>query len=157
VVTGHVGYSFDGGQTIYGFGPSVPEGMSAYDAVQSLRNGASYPGVISNDTAVFESVANNPAVGRGGVPQTVIQQQIPVSQAQFDTMQAAHDSIGGGNPMDNVLYGFPPKGGTAPVGCYFNCATFPSSLGIPIPENTGIMRTYMSQLEQLGTPWTPSK
>jgi len=37
----------------------------------------------------------------------VIQQQIPVSQAQFDAVQAAQNSIGVNNPMDNVLYGFP--------------------------------------------------
>jgi hypothetical protein len=42
-VTGHVGYSLDGGQTIYGFGPNVPGGVSAYDAVQSLKIGQSYP------------------------------------------------------------------------------------------------------------------
>ncbi|NWD72291.1 hemagglutinin repeat-containing protein, partial [Pseudomonas gingeri] len=157
VVTGHVGYSFDGGKTIYGFGPSVPEGMPAYDAIQSLRGGVSYPGVISNDTSIFESVANNPVLGRGGAPQTVYQQQISVSQAQFDAIQAAHDSIGVGNPMGDVLYGFPAKGGAVPVDCYFNCATFPSSLGIPIPESTGAMRTYMPQLEQLGMPWRPPK
>ncbi|MGO4502609.1 MULTISPECIES: hypothetical protein [unclassified Dyella] len=150
VITGHVGYSFDGGQTIYGFGPSVPEGMSAYDAVQSLRNGASYPGVITDDTAIFQSVANNPAMSRGGLPQAVIEQQIPLAQADFDAIQAAHNSIGVGNPMNDVLYGFPGQNA-----CTFNCATFPSHLGIPIPEATGNMRSYMPLLEQRGQLWTP--
>ena len=150
VVTGHVGYSFDAGATIYGFGPKVPGGMSAYEAVQSLKNGTSYPGMITNDTAVFESVTRNPAMGRGGVPQVVIEQKIPVSQAQLNAMMKAHEGIGVGNPMDTVLYGFPGQNA-----CTFNCATFPSRLGIPIPEASGNMRTYMPSLEKAGQPWTP--
>jgi|GEM_PF-3145620 len=150
VVTGHVGYSFDSGATIYGFGPKVADGMSAYDAVQSLRNGTSYPGIITDDTAVFQSVANNPAMGRGGVPQAVIEQKIPVSLAEFDAIKAAHDGIGVNNPMDNVLYGFPGQNA-----CTFNCATFPTQLGIRIPEASGNMRSYMPLLEKLGQPWKP--
>ncbi|CAH0446079.1 hypothetical protein LMG9673_04749 [Ralstonia pseudosolanacearum] len=150
VVTGHVGYSFDGGQQIFGFGPKVPVGMSVYDAVQSLRNGANYPGIITDDTALFRSVAENPAVGRGGVPQVVIQQKIPVSQADFDAIKAAHDAVGINNPINNVSYGFPGKNV-----CTFNCATFPSSLGIPIPEASGNMRLYFPELEKLGQPWVP--
>ncbi len=150
VVTGHVGYSFDGGQQIFGFGPKVPVGMPVYDAVQSLRNGASYPGIITDDTALFRSVAENPAVGRGGLPQVVIQQKIPVSQADFDAIKAAHDAVGINNPINNVFYGFPGKNI-----CTFNCATFPSSLGIPIPEASGNMRLYFPELEKLGQPWVP--
>lgn len=30
-VTGHVGYSLDGGKAVYGFGQKVPDNMSAYD------------------------------------------------------------------------------------------------------------------------------
>ncbi|WP_247547089.1 hemagglutinin (plasmid) [Ralstonia pseudosolanacearum] len=150
VVTGHVGYSFDGGQQIFGFGPKVPVGVSVYDAVQSLRNGANYPGIITDDTALFRSVAENPAVGRGGVPQVVIQQKIPVSQADFDAIKAAHDAVGINNPINNVSYGFPGKNV-----CTFNCATFPSSLGIPIPEASGNMRLYFPELEKLGQPWVP--
>ncbi|MEJ8798680.1 PAAR domain-containing protein [Trinickia caryophylli] len=150
VVTGHVGYSFDGGQQIFGFGPKVPEGMPAYDAVQSLRHGESYPGIITDDTGVFASVAKNPAIGRDGVPQTVIEQKIPLSQADFDAIKAAHEAIGVDNPMDNVFYGFPGKNANT-----YNCATFPSSLGIPIPEASGNMRLYFPELEKVGQPWVP--
>ncbi|WGG52039.1 DUF4150 domain-containing protein [Rugamonas sp. DEMB1] len=150
VVTGHVGYSFDGGATIYGFGPKMPGGMSAYEAVQSLKKGGSYPGIITNDTAIFESVAKNPALGRDGVRQVVIESKIPVSQAQLDSIMAAHEKIGVNSSMDNILYGFPGKNS-----CTFNCATFPSELGIPIPEATGNMRNYMPELEKAGKPWTP--
>ena len=124
--------------------------MSAYDAVQSLRNGASYPGMITDDTAIFRSIAENPAMSRGGVPQAVIEQRIPVSQAEFDSMRAAHDGLGVNSPFDDILYGFPGQNA-----CTFNCATFPSRLGMPIPETSGNMRTFMPALERNGRPWQP--
>lgn len=150
VVTGHVGYSFDGGRQIFGFGPKVPEGMSAYDAAQSLRDGASYPGIITDDTAVFRSVAENPAVGRDGLSQVVVEQKIPVSSADFDAIKAAHDAIGVDSPMDNAFYGFPGKNAST-----YNCATFPRKLGIPTPEASGNMRLYFPELEKQGQPWEP--
>jgi hypothetical protein len=149
-VTGHVGYSFDGGETIYGFGPKVPENMSAFDAVQSLKNKASYPGQVTNDTEVFRSVAEHPLESRGGGLQTVVEQKIPVSQEQFDAIKAQHDAAGVNNPMGDVLYGFP-----GPDGESFNCATYPSKLGIPIPETSGNLRNYMPALEEKGQPWSP--
>ena len=149
-VTGHVGYSFDGGKTIYGFGPSVPKGMSGYEAVQSLRNKAAYPGQITDDTVIFRSVATKPAIGRDGKPQVVIEQKIPMSKAEFDAAKARHDAIGLNKPMDDVLYGFPNEGA-----CTFNCATFPSKIGIPIPEKSGNLRNYIPNLEQQGEVWVP--
>lgn len=72
VITGHVGYSFNGGERIYGFGLKVSNEMSAYDAVKSLLKGTLYPSEISDDTGVFRLVASNHAVDRDGDPQVVI-------------------------------------------------------------------------------------
>jgi len=155
-VTGHVGYSFDGGKTIFGFGPDV-SGKSSYEAIQSLRNGDTYPGIVTVDTDVFIGVANNPGVVRGGVPQVVYEQKIPVTQEQFAEIKNLHDSIELKKPMEDVYYAFPGKGGANPGTCYFNCATFPSYLGVPVPESTGIMNIYMPYLERLGKPWSPGK
>ena len=149
-VTGHVGYSLDGGKTIYGFGPKVPAEMSAFDAVQSLRSGQSYKGIITNDRPVFESVVKNPGISRDGTPQVVFEQKIPVTKAQYDAIVSAHEARGVNVPMNDVLYGFPGQNS-----CTFNCATYPSQLGIPIPETSGNMRNYMPLLEQLGQPWIP--
>ncbi|MCE3602670.1 PAAR domain-containing protein [Massilia sp. P8910] len=151
-VTGHVGYSLDGGKTIYGFGPDVPKNMTAFEAVQSLREGTMYKGIITDDTAVFAEVAKNPSIGRDGAPQVVIEQKIPMTQAQYDAVVAAHEARGVKMPMDDLLYGFPKEGG-----CTFNCATYPSQMGIPIPETTGNMRTYMPALEEVGVPWVPKE
>ena len=158
VVTGHVGYSFDGGKTIYGFGPDAAGEASAYEVVQALRKERkSYPGVIGGDTEVFREVANNPAVGRRGEIQTVYRLDIPVTKEELDAIKASHDAFGLNKPMENVFYAFPPKKGVAPAEGHYNCATFPSRLGIPIPEQTGMLTDYIPQLEQLGAPWKPSK
>ena len=152
VITGHVGYSFNGGETIYGFGPKVGDEMSAPDAVKSLMKGASYPGAISDDTGVFRSVANNSAVDRSGDPQVVIEQRIAFLRAQFDRIRKEHDRIRADSPSEDVLYSFPGRNE-----CAFNCATFPSKLGIPIPEKTGNMRTYMPSLADAGRAWKPKE
>ena len=55
--------------------------------------------------------------------------------------------------MNDVLYGFPDMNNPNP--CAYNCATYPSRLGVPIPERTGIMRDYMPALEEKGVPWKP--
>jgi hypothetical protein len=152
-VTGHVGYSLDGGNTIYGFGPSVPEGMAPYDAVRSLQQGASYPGMISDDTAIFRNVVDNPGIARGDieVPQTVFEHRVPVTQQEFNGIQAAHDAIGLNKPQADLLYGFPNQNAFT---C--NCATFPGEqLGIPMPSNNGMLREFIPALENVGHPWQP--
>lgn len=152
-VTGHVGYSLDGGNTIYGFGPSVPEGMPSFDAVRSLQGGNSYPGMITDDTAVFRNVVENPGIARGGSgsPQTVFEHNIPMTPQEFDAVQAAHDAIGLNSPQADLLYGFPNQNAFT---C--NCATFPGEqLGIPMPSSTGVMRDFMPELENVGHPWQP--
>jgi hypothetical protein len=152
-VTGHVGYSLDGGNTIYGFGPSVPEGMAPYDAVRSLQQGASYPGMISDDTAIFRNVVDNPGIARGDieVPQTVFEHRVPVTQQEFNGIQTAHDAIGLNKPQADLLYGFPNQNAFT---C--NCATFPGEqLGIPMPSNNGMLREFIPALENVGHPWQP--
>lgn len=147
-----MGYSFDGGKTIYGFGPEVGE-MSAFEAVTSLKSHKLYPGKITDDTEVFLMVAKKPLLDRNGNPQVVFEQKIPLTRAQYDAAVVEHASRGVNKPMDNLFCGFPDPQNPNP--CAFNCATFPSRLGIPIPERTGIMRDYIPELEKVGAPWKP--
>lgn len=152
-VTGHVGYSLDDGKTIWGYGPHIEGKGSAYDAVASLRRGDMYPGKVTNDTDVFIDVARNPGRGRDGVPQVVYEQKIPMTRQEYDAVVAAHDARPPNVPMDDLLYGFPKADNPNP--CAFNCATYPSKLGIPIPEETGNMRSYVPALKDLSKPWKP--
>lgn len=151
-VTGHVGYSLDDGKTIWGYGPHI-EGKSAGEAVASLRKGDLYPGKVTDDTPLFKDVAANPGIGRDGKPQVIWEQKIPMSRQEYDAVVAAHNARPPNVPMDDLLYGFPKPGNPNP--CAFNCATYPSKLGIPIPEKTGNMRDYVPALQEHATPWKP--
>jgi hypothetical protein len=147
-VTGHVGYSFDDGAKIYGFGPSTPSGMSAHEAVSSLKDGAKFSGVISDDTAVFRSVLDRPMVGRDGTLQQIYRLDVEMSPTEFNAVRRAHDSMGVDKVIDDVYYGFPGQNA-----CTFNCATFPGKLGVPLPESSGRMRQYMERLRSIGKIW----
>src|SRR5262249_4821575 len=50
--TGHAGLSTDGGSAIYGFNPDG-SGIPVWQLVSGLRNGEAFPGVVTDDTAVF--------------------------------------------------------------------------------------------------------
>ncbi len=150
--TGHVAYSLDG-STIWGFGPAAGDTPAA-EVLARLAARGDYPGVITPDQNVFAMVAQNPLPARGGGLQTVYEWKIPVTPEQFEAIQAAHDLLVARGAMNDIRYQFPPRTGDWPPNTY-NCATFPSCLGIPIPETTGQLRLYMPELERLGTPWTP--
>jgi hypothetical protein len=57
-------------------------------------------------------------------------------------------------PLSDYPYSWKTGGVcTAP----YNCATYPSSLGLPIPEGTGIMEYFVPQMIMQGAmPWRPS-
>ncbi|HEM7890234.1 MULTISPECIES: PAAR domain-containing protein [Burkholderia] len=153
--TGHVGYSLDGGKTIWGFGPATGD-ASAAEVFANLKGSGSYPGMITADQDAFIAIAKNPmaARGGGGALQTVYEQKIPVTQEQYESILAAHEELVARGPMDDIRYQWPPKSGEWPENNY-NCATFPGRLGIPIPEGTGKLQNYMPELEKVGTPWMP--
>lgn len=148
-VTGHVGYSFNNGETIFGFGPSLPPGMKPLDAIKSLSKKQIYSGKISDDTAVFHEVANNQRHKHGVYDQQVISKRIPMSAQDLEYAKAAHAQYGLGQPTA-ISYGFPNDRGDSA-----NCATFPAKLGIPIPERTGVMAKYMPEMMKDGSVWKP--
>ncbi|WP_218921411.1 PAAR domain-containing protein [Burkholderia sp. MSMB2157WGS] len=153
--TGHVGYSLDGGKTIWGFGPATGDASLA-EVFTHLKGSGSYPGMITADQDAFIAIAKNPmaARGGGGALQTVYEQKIPVTQEQYESILAAHEELVARGPMDDIRYQWPPQSGEWPAN-HYNCATFPGRLGIPIPEGTGKLQNYMPELEKVGTPWMP--
>jgi hypothetical protein len=149
--SGHVGYSFDKGKQIWGFGPAAGK-ETISETIENLKAGQSYPGVITQDQDVFKLVEQNPLSTRGkaGILQSVYELNIPVSQERFDSIKTKHDTLASQQQLDHIRYQWPtdPMPNNA-----FNCATFPSCLGIPIPENTGKIQSYMSEFERMGKPW----
>ena len=52
-----IGISLDGGKTIIGFTPDVPEGMETHEAMGALMKHEAFPGVVGDDTHIFLEAA----------------------------------------------------------------------------------------------------
>ena len=151
--TGHVGYSLDGGETILGFGPAVPGDIDSTEIISRLVNMETFPGKVSDDTHIFRSVAQSPFyhLSMVSAEQIVYKQDIVVSLEQFGAIKASHDARPLDLPMPEVQYGFP-----FPDLAAFNCATYPGTLGIPLPHLRGTLSTYIPELAEKGEKWEPS-
>lgn len=159
--TGHVGYSFDNGGSIYGLGPYAPHLADDIPRlIQTLKDGVGYPGFVTNDRLFFKEALNSQATARYGIGkefgtarQTVYKLDMPVTRGEFETAQRLTLERGFETPLPEFPYSF--KTGGACVAPY-NCATYPSSLGLPIPANTGAVSRYVPAMIQQGaTPWRP--
>jgi RHS repeat-associated protein len=130
---GHVGFSFNSGKKIYGFGPVV-ENMSASEAFSALRGRQQFDGVLTNDTAMF-SMARKLGLG-------ITEQKYNVGLLRYLTGRTqAKIQQKFGTPA-NTKYMLPPKpkGTPFPENCY-NCATYPSeALGLPTSSPTGHLK-----------------
>jgi filamentous hemagglutinin len=129
---------------------SVAEFMNSIKGTPNERGeiiGATYPGELRNDSSLFAFAANK--------DRTVIQAPVLVTEGQFDYLRTWYTS-NLDTPL-SVQYGFPGRGVSVPGWneCVFNCATFPSYLGLPIPEYGGQLRNYIPALEKMPgvKPW----
>jgi len=147
-----VGYSFDGGKTIFGFGPTVPENVDSREIIFRLVHGETFPGRVTDDTPVFRSVAENPfhPASMASARQIVYKQDIFLSHKHFRAIKDEHDARSLDQAMPVVRYGFPFPNTVA-----FNCATYPASLGIQLPHPRGTLSTYVSKLAEMGDTWKP--
>lgn len=147
---GHVGYSFDRGNTMYGHGPKIVSDIE--NAGARLRKGEVVPGIINKDREFFEQALESNLQARGGLgKQTVYKLDIPVTRPQFELAQQLHNSRGVEVPLPEFPYSFKPGGGGKTP---YNCATYPASLGLPIPENSGTLLKYIPRMIDAGaTPW----
>jgi RHS repeat-associated protein len=155
---GHVGISFDGGKTIYGFHPSeysLSQFASEDAALSYLKNGGSLPGQVYNDTALFlraEQLAN------GGARTTVYQLTIPAATTELNSIRTSVLSQVANPSTTTSLYSFPAiENGIPymPAGCN-NCATWPQTLGIPIPNLSGQIKDYIEAMWSIGAKiWHP--
>ncbi|CAN7632641.1 hypothetical protein LJR230_004651 [Trinickia sp. LjRoot230] len=158
---GRIGYSFDGGRTIFAFSYCVPQNGGLSKAAYRLMQGRTLPGVVTDDTDTFRSVSLQPNLAGSDAqepepqPQIVYSQDIPLSPAQIDAVKSAHEARPVGKPMPDIRYGLPFPGTTA-----FNGATYLSTLGIPfphIPFSGGALDEYVQTLAENGKAWRPGE
>jgi RHS repeat-associated protein len=154
---GHVGVSLDGGQTIYGFHPTgeaiaVLE-QQGVDIENFLFQRGAMQGGVFDDTAVF--LRANELAHEGSRSQ-VWRQSIPVSEAEFYRIQnQILTQAVEGSPYPS-WYRLPsPTGSSMPFQCN-NCATWPRTLNLAIPEESGNLLSYLEAIQNAGaTPWRP--
>src|SRR2546421_8679244 len=58
LLAGHAGVSTDTGATISGFNPDAG-GLPAWQVVQALQNGEAFPGIVTDDTAIFTTASRH--------------------------------------------------------------------------------------------------
>jgi len=158
IQAGHVGISLDG-KTIYGFHPAeeaiaelerlFAEGK-APSVFDFLKSGGALRGQVYDDTALFQRACD---LANNGARTNVWQQSIPISAQDLARIeQAIQQQLAEGSPYPS-WYRFPALGGELmPPECN-NCATWPRTLGVPLPEGTGQLRDYIELLKALGFPW----
>jgi hypothetical protein len=165
---GHVGVSFNRGKTIYGFRPS-DAAMEMPDLDPVLRHGGTVPGQVFDDTTSFINAHRLSQEGVMGNRTRPYVMQITVSEQEAARMQQAVVAQVADPSLTSSPYRFPELDEVTglplpmPPGCN-NCATWPRTLGIPIPEETGQLyyrlpdgtkAGYIIELMKRGKPWIP--
>jgi hypothetical protein len=147
--TGHVGISFDRGETIYAFSPHSPD-EAPREIIARLKRGDTYPGIVRDDRGIFERAAH--AANRGLVGSPVYLWVQRVAAPTLARIYARFLTEPLGLPLSEKRYGWL----VAKEGVY-NCATWPRTLGVALPEETGQLADFIGALQRVsgGRQWTP--
>jgi hypothetical protein len=153
---GHVGVSTDAGETIYGFHPAQAAVDELGDeTLPFLRAGGAMRGQVYNDTEIFKRANQLASQGSGT---TVYRMPVSISAEQYSQIDGSISAQAGNPSLTQGWYRLPEKVNgeyvPMPPQCN-NCATWPRTLGLPLPENTGWLHRYIPILEKLGTIWNP--
>jgi hypothetical protein len=137
MLVGHTGVSMDGATTIYGFNPDAT-GVPLWDVMERLKNGDSFPGIVTDDTAVFSAAASHGLV--------VMSFQIILPDPQFQDLR---DRLDDERSTSKYTYGYPNGDGDC------NCMTWLERLGLPLlsghmNELTGLRGTSLYSSRRFG-------
>ncbi len=139
LVAGHVGISWDAGRSIYGFTPHAP-GLTSRQILEALRAGGSFDGIVADDHAVFALAAREAAAGYLRSPVYAAPQT--VTDARLRAIEAAVRAGRAASPVRDLRYRW-PQSGDRPG---HNCATWPGTLGLALPEPSGLLARYIPAL-----------
>jgi hypothetical protein len=147
--TGHVGLSFDRGATIYGFSPYAP-GESPREVIARLKRGDTYPGIVRDDRAVFERATV--AADHGLLNSPVYLWAQPLDAPTLTRIHARFQAEPLGQALAEKRYGW-----IVARESVYNCATWPHSLGVALPEDSGQLADFIAALRRVsgGRRWTP--
>jgi hypothetical protein len=154
---GHIGISVDGGKTIIGFNPKVPADADIPEVLQNLFNHEAYPGVVQDDTPLFDR-AKQRAAKNGWNTEPVVAVELVDKPKKLEIVREV-ERLSNMEPGTHGLgFSFPLRqesGGEHFAGsngyqasCVRNCAAFPEKVGVPIPEPSGNLKQYMPKLDE---------
>lgn len=148
IYAGHVGVSWDGGNHIYGFTPYAP-GISFSIVIRELKRQRLYPGQVNDDALVFHRAQDL-------AEQQLLRTQVYVWRQHFGSFKVVRmRRIVRKEARTSLLlykeYCFPQD-----LQVCYNCATWPATLGVAIPEQTGELRNYIPALAARGELWQRS-
>lgn len=136
---GHAGISFSLDGSIFGFNAKCKPGQVA-ETLQLLKKKAGIPGVVTDDTAVFDAARAR--------KMEVVCVEYECMEEEFESIQSAFE-----NELESsqFVYCFPGGEGDC------NCATWPAKLGLSVPEPTGMMKKYVAAMRTITEKTQPSK
>jgi hypothetical protein len=114
LLAGHTGVSTDGETTIYGFNPDTT-GILLWQLMEGLKNGDSFPGIVTDDTAVFAAARTHGLA--------VVLFKVVLPDPRFQEFQSRLDAERKGS---QYTYGYPNGYGDC------NCTTWLERLGLPL-------------------------
>jgi len=114
LLTGHAGVSTDTGATIAGFNPDAG-GLPIWQVVQSLQNGETFPGIVTNDTGIFTAASQHSLA--------VEAFEVLLPEPAFQLFAA---TLGRERQHSQYSYGYPDGDGDC------NCITWIERLGLPL-------------------------
>eukprot|EP00439_Symbiodinium_sp_Y106_P046162 s965_g5.t2 len=152
--TGHVGVRFQNApqDTVFGFTPDTVLRQDMHALVSTLLEGNSFPGRVSNDFPDFDDAALSPfgvVFVFWDITGTCKEKDCGLSSVKNDMTDMSKS------------YAFPPEAplkyrGRTYSACTtswgetcFNCATYPKSVGLPIPEDSGMLPEYLEKMALL--------
>ncbi len=152
---GHVGMSFDGGQSIFGLRPETKgDGLTQdqfEDVVERVKTNRTVPGIIGDDTRTFR-LAKKLAREQGWDTEITVAAQLldPETHSQV-LAQIGEWSRTNGTHGKKYTWPFrePDEHGRRfPDSDTANCALFPKMLGLCVPEESGELRKYIPALQR---------
>jgi filamentous hemagglutinin len=155
IKAGHVGLKFENDETIYGFHPTSAAEIAAggeKGLMELLLNHVAQEGSWQDDTLIFKQAHGLSQSGERTKVWALAQE---ISDEAYAEIIAASKQWYTDDKL-RAKYNLPNRDGDFQSGEY-NCATFPSVLGVKLPINNGIVAIYIEAMKNQGaSEWHPS-
>jgi hypothetical protein len=155
IKAGHVGFKFEDDPVIYGFHPSHEAAVKAGgedSLLQLLLKHEAQEGVLQDDTAIFIQAYK---LHQAGERTQVWVLDRNVSEQRYTEIKKTAKQWYTEKKV--FQYNLPNRDGSFQPDEY-NCAVFPKLLGINIPQENGLIHSYIEEMRKSGaTVWQPTR